>query len=145
MTNVKVVIEMTVVQLWQDVENYFLQHEVPNSSVCQHPASSSTDIELMYSKESEKNTFLKKQHGLLTWHAVLLDKFPMFRRQPIIRNVGNFSPNDSVTSKLTCISTNTAMKNSDFNFSKSASERNNTGNNSILMRFRNFQFSNIVR
>jgi hypothetical protein len=38
MTNVKVVIEMTVVQLWQDVENYFLQYEVPNSSVCQHPS-----------------------------------------------------------------------------------------------------------
>jgi hypothetical protein len=100
MTNVKIVIKMTVVQLWQDVGNYFFQHEVPNGSVCQHPASSSTDIGLMSSKGSGKKfTFFKKEQGILTWHAVLLDKFPTFRSQPIIRNVGTFSPNDSVTSK----------------------------------------------
>jgi len=99
MKNVKIVTEMTVVQLWQDVGNYLLQHEVPNGSVFQHPASSSTDIGLLSSKGGEaKFAFIKKEQGLMTWYTVSLDKFPTFQRQPILRNVGTFSPSDSVTS-----------------------------------------------
>jgi hypothetical protein len=99
MTNVTIVTEMTVVQLWQEFGNYFLQHEVPNGSVRQHPASSSADIALLSSKGSEeKFAFFKKEQGLMTWYTVSLDKFPTFQRQLILLNVGTFSPNDSVTS-----------------------------------------------
>jgi hypothetical protein len=102
MTNVKIVIEMTVVQLWQDVGNYFLQHEVPKGSVCQHPASASTDIGQLSSKRGEaKFAFFKKEQGLMTWYTVSLGKFPTFKRQPILRNVGTFSPNESITSDHT--------------------------------------------
>jgi hypothetical protein len=93
---------MTVVQLWQDAGNYFLPHEVPNGSVCQHPAYSSTDIGLLSSKGGEaKFAFFKKEQGLMTWYTVSLDNFPTFQRQPILRNVGTFSLNDSIQSDCT--------------------------------------------
>jgi hypothetical protein len=57
----KIVTEMTAVQLWQDVGNYFLQHEDLKGSVCQHPASSSTDIGLLSSKEDEAKFALFKK------------------------------------------------------------------------------------
>ena len=123
---------MTVVQLWQDVGNYFLQHEVPEGSVCQHPASSSTDIGLMSSKGGRtKFTFFKIEQDLLTCYAVSLDKFPTLQKQQILRNVVTLSTNDSVTSKHAFISMNTAMRNSYFNISKSASERKSTGHTRI--------------
>jgi len=82
---------MTAVQLWQDAGNYFLQKEVLNGSVCQHPASSSTDIGLLSSKGGEaKFAFFKKEQGLMTWYTVSLDKLPTFQRQPILRDVRTF-------------------------------------------------------
>jgi hypothetical protein len=82
---------MTAVQLWQDVGNYFLQHEVMNGYVCQHPGSSSTDIGLLSSKGGKvKFAFFKKEQGLMTRYTASLDKLPTFQRQPILRDVRTF-------------------------------------------------------